>query len=102
MEKLIKKNKSRAVVVLILSLLALTWQFINYMVVTSILKEYTEIGTFEVYMLYSSYIIFILQFISILILIYSVFRVSMRYSSLQKKEAKNNSQLDSNQVKPII
>ena len=101
MEKLVKKNKSRAIMVLILSLLALTWQFINYMVVTSILKEYTEVGSFEVYMLYASYIIFILLFISILLLIYSVFRVSMRYSSIQKKEAKNNPSLDSKQAEPI-
>jgi len=88
MEEQLKKLKTRAAITFILSLLALTWQFLNYMSVKDHLKETLLESDSSTFMVYLSYIVFILLFISILVLTFSVFRVNMKYKSEKKKEQK--------------
>ncbi len=88
MEEQLKKLKTRAVITFILSLLALTWQFLNYMSVKDHLQKTISETDSSTLMVYLSYIVFILLFRSIIVLTFSVFRVSMKYSSEKKKEAK--------------
>ncbi|MBK8946620.1 MAG: hypothetical protein IPM32_15295 [Ignavibacteriae bacterium] len=94
MENLIRKTRNRSITVLIIAFLALTWQFINYMVVKNLIAESITIDEFEKAMLYASYMIFILLIFAIILLVYSVFRVSIKYFSIQKKEATKISQTD--------
>ncbi|MBK7106832.1 MAG: hypothetical protein IPH62_16275 [Ignavibacteriae bacterium] len=98
MEILIRKTRNRSITVLIIAFLALTWQFINYMVVKNLIAESITIDEFEKAMIYASYIIFILLIFAVILLVYSVFRVSIKYSSIQKKEAAKISQTDSVQI----
>ncbi len=88
MEEQLKKLKTRAVITFILALLTLTWQFLNYMSV----KEYLSKSFFEsdssTIMVYLSYLVFVLLFISIIPLTFSAFRVNMKYKSEKKKERK--------------
>ncbi|MEE9430919.1 MAG: hypothetical protein V3V16_07770 [Melioribacteraceae bacterium] len=88
MEEQLKKLKTRAVITFILSLLALTWQFLNYMSVKEHLQKTILESDSSTFMVYLSYIVFILLFISIVILTFTVFRVNMKYKSDKKKEAK--------------
>ncbi len=88
MEEQLKKLKTRAVITFILALLALTWQFLNYMSVKDHLKQTLLESDSSTFMVYLSYIVFVLLFISILVLTFSVFRVNMKYKSEKKKEQK--------------
>jgi len=88
MEEQLKKLKTRAVITFILSLLALTWQFLNYMSVKDYLKKTIAETDSSTLMVYLSYIVFLLLFLSIIVLTFSVFRVNMKYKSEKKKEQK--------------
>ena len=88
MEEQLKKLKTRAVITFILSLLALTWQFLNYMSVKEHLQKTLLESDSSTFMVYLSYIVFLLLFISIIVLTFSVFRVNMKYKSEKKKELK--------------
>lgn len=87
MEEQIRKLKSKALIVLILVLLAVTWQFLNYITI----KDYIQMDdftSFEVILLYSSYFFLAILIIAVVSLVYTVFRVSMKYNSDKKKEEK--------------
>ena len=86
MEEQLKKLKTRSIVTLILSLLAITWQFLNYITVKDLIPADIFAGEFSIIMVYLSYIFFILLFISTLFLIYTAIRVNMKYNSLKKKD----------------
>lgn len=91
MEEQIKKLKSKAIITIILSLLAVTWQFLNYLTI----KDYVPMDNFtsiEVIIIYSSYIFLAILLFSILSLSYTAFRVSMKYRSEKKKESKKESE----------
>lgn len=101
MEKQLKKLKNKSVIVIILALLALTWQFLNYLTI----KEYVplnNIGNFEIVILYSSYIFFIVLFLAIISLSFTSFRVSMKYYSEKKKIEKEQKKRESDQNEQII
>ncbi len=87
MEEQIKKLRSKALIVLILVLLAVTWQFLNYLTI----KDYVKMDDFtsiEVILLYSSYFFLAILVIAVVSLVYTAFRVSMKYKSEKKKEEK--------------
>ena len=87
MEEQLKKLKTKAITALILALLAITWQFLNYITINKYMTL-DDFTSFEVIIVYSSYIflaIFLLAFAS---LTFSAFRVSMKYHSEKRKEEK--------------
>ena len=84
MEEQLRKLKSKSIISLILALLALTWQFINY----TTIKEYVSLDNFtslETIIIYSSYLFLVILFLSIISLSFTTFRVSMKYGSEKKK-----------------
>jgi len=86
----LKKLKNKSVIVIILSLLALTWQFLNYLAI----KEYVpfeQFGTFEILIIYSSYIFFLILLLALFSLTYTSFRVIMKYNAEKKKLEKEKS-----------
>ncbi len=87
MEEQLRKLKSKSIISLILALLALTWQFINYITI----KEYVSLDnftSFETIIIYSSYLFLVILFLSIISLSFTAFRVSIKYSSEKKKMEK--------------
>lgn len=86
MEEQLKKLKARSVITLILSLLALTWQFLNYITVKDLIPSDILGGEFSILMVYLSYIFFIFFLIAAFFLIFTAYRVNMKYNSLKKKE----------------
>lgn len=92
MEEQIKKLKSKAIITIILSLLAVTWQFLSYLTI----KDYVPMDNFtsvQVIIIYSSYIFLAILMFSILSLSYTAFRVSMKYRSEKKKESKKETEI---------
>ncbi len=88
MNEQLKKLKTKSIITLILALLAITWQFLNYMTI----RDYVPLDNFtslEVIIIYSSYIFLSILFISLLSLSFTAFRVSMKYKSEKKKEEKH-------------
>jgi cbb3-type cytochrome oxidase subunit 3 len=87
MEEQLKKLKTKSITALILALLAITWQFLNYITI----KKYMTLDdftSFEVIIVYSSYIFLAIFFIAFLSLTFSVFRASIKYHSEKRKEEK--------------
>ena len=88
MEEQLKKLKTRSIITFILSLLALTWQFLNYLSIKDyLIKDLLESNS-STLMVYLSYVFFIVLFFSIILLTFTSFRVSMKYKSEKKKEMK--------------
>ena len=88
MEEQLKKLRTRAIITFILSLLALTWQFLNYLSIKDyLIKDLLESNS-STLMVYLSYVFFIVLFFSIILLTFTSFRVSMKYKSEKKKEMK--------------
>jgi NADH:ubiquinone oxidoreductase subunit 5 (subunit L)/multisubunit Na+/H+ antiporter MnhA subunit len=88
MEEQLKKLRTRAIITFILSLLALTWQFLNYLSIKDyLIKDLLESNS-STLMVYLSYIFFIVLFLSIILLTFTSFRVSMKYKSEKRKEIK--------------
>jgi hypothetical protein len=90
MDELIKKLKSKSIVLLILSLLALTWQFLNYLTLKNFIGFY-ELKNSEIIIIYSGYFFFLVLFIAIISIVFTIFRVSMKYKSEKKKLEKEKS-----------
>jgi hypothetical protein len=91
MEEQIRKLKTKTYMVIVLGLLAITWQFLSYLTI----KDHINIEDFssvEAVLIYSSYIFLAIFFIAILSLLYTVMRVSMKYRSDKKKEEKARSE----------
>ena len=87
MEEQLKKLKTKSITAMILALLAITWQFLNYITI----KKYMtldDFSSFEVIIVYSSYIFLAIFFLVFLSLTFSVFRASMKYHSEKRKEEK--------------
>jgi hypothetical protein len=83
----LKKLKTKTLITLVLALLAITWQFLNFMTI----KDYVPLDNFtslEVIIIYSSYLFLAVLFISLISLSFTAFRVSMKYNSEKKKEEK--------------
>jgi hypothetical protein len=83
----LKKLKTKTIITLVLALLAITWQFLNFMTI----KDYVPLDNFtslEVIIIYSSYLFLAILFISLISLSFTAFRVSMKYNSEKKKEGK--------------
>ena len=83
----LRKLKTKSIIVIILTLLALTWQFLNYLTI----KKYIPVDDFtntDVVLIVSGYLFFILLSIGIISLVFTAFRVSMKYHSEKKKEGK--------------
>lgn len=99
----LRKLKSKAIVVVILALLAITWQFLNYITI----KEYVPLEnftSFEFIIVYSSYLFILILFLAILSLMFTVFRVSIKYNSeLKQKEKilKNRNTISINTENPV-
>ncbi|PID56313.1 MAG: hypothetical protein CR986_10325 [Ignavibacteriae bacterium] len=91
MEKRLKSLKSKTIISLILGLLAITWQFLNYLTIKDHLPldNFASLGAIIVY---SSYLFIAIFFISFLFLAFSVLRISMTYKSEMKKLAKEKEQ----------
>lgn len=80
----LKKLKTKSVITIILALLAITWQFLNYITI----KDFVPMDNFtslEVIIIYSSYVFLAILFFSILSLAFTAFRVSIKYNSEKKK-----------------
>jgi hypothetical protein len=93
MEEQIKKLKTKALITVLLSLLAITWQFLSYLNV----KKYIPISDFtsmQTIIVYSSYIFLALLFVSLLSLYFTVFRVSLKFKSEKKKAEKEKIKID--------
>lgn len=83
----LRKLKTKSIITVVLGLLAITWQFLNY----TTIKDYVPLDnftSFEVIIIYSSYVFLGILFLSIISLTFTAFRVSMKYSSEKKKEEK--------------
>lgn len=92
MEEQIRKLKSKIIITVILSLLAVTWQFLSYLTI----KDYVPMDNFtsiQVIIIYSSYVFLAILLFSILSLSYTAFRVSMKYKSEKKKESKKDAEI---------
>ena len=87
MEEQLRKLKNKSLLVLVLALLAITWQFLNYLTIRDHFKM-DDFSSIEVVLIYSSYAFLALLFIALLSLIFTVFRVSMKYKAEKKKEDK--------------
>ncbi len=101
MEKQLKKLKNKSVIVIILALLALTWQFLNYLTI----KEYipfNNVSTYEIVILYSSYLFFIILFLALISLTFTSFRVSLKYYSEKKKIEKEQKKIESQKNEETI
>jgi len=88
MNEQLKRLKTKSIITLILALLAITWQFLNYMTI----KDYVPLDNFtslEVIIIYSSYIFLSILFFALISLSFTAFRVSMKYNSEKKKEEKH-------------
>lgn len=92
MEEQLKKLKTKSVIVIVLALLAVTWQFLNYLTIRDHIRL-DDFSSFEVILIYSSYAFLALLFLALLSLIFTVFRVSMKYRSEKKKDEKQKSAL---------
>lgn len=92
MEALLKKLKTKSVTAIILALLAVTWQFLNYITI----KKYMTLDdftSFEVIIVYCSYIFLALFLLTFISLVFTAFRVSMKYHSDKRKEEKAKEKL---------
>ena len=89
MEEQLRKLKNKSVIVIVLALLAVTWQFLNYLTIRDHLKM-DDFSSVEVILVYSSYLFLVLLILALFSLIFTVFRVTMKYKSDKKKVAKLN------------
>ena len=83
----LRKLRTKSIILIILALLALTWQFLNYLTI----KKYIPFDDFtntDLVLIVSGYLFFILLVIGIISLVFTAFRVSMKYHSEKKKESK--------------
>lgn len=97
MEAQLKKLKTKSITASVLALLAITWQFLNYITI----KKYMSLddfSSFEVIIVYSSYIFLAIFFIAFLSLTFSAFRVSMKYHSEKRKEEKQKAASTQNPI----
>jgi len=85
MEEQLKKLKTKSIIVIILALLAITWQFLNYITIKDYFKM-DDFSSFEVIIIYSSYAFMVILFLALLSLSYTILRVSMRFHSDKKKD----------------
>ena len=88
MEEHLKKLKTKSVIVIILALLALTWQFLNYITIKDHFLS-DNFSSVEKIIIYSGYLFSIILLLSIISLVYTAFRVSIKYKSEKKKLEKN-------------
>ena len=101
MEEQLKKLKTKTIVVIILALLALTWQYLNYLTIKKYIP-FDEFGNVELLIIISSYLFFIILFISIISLAFSAFRTALRYKSEKKKTEKDKGKLPLQNINPDI
>ena len=88
MEEQIRKLKNKAFTVIILGLLAITWQFLSYITIKDHINM-DDFSSIEAILIYSSYFFLTIFILAILSLIFTVFRVSMKFKSGKKKEEKS-------------
>jgi uncharacterized membrane protein len=102
MIKQIKKLKAKSILTIILALLAITWQFLNYLTIKDFLSLY-NVSSINVIIIYSSYFFVAILFFSILSLVFTAFRVSIKFNSDQKKLAKEKNQVNNKAIdaKPL-
>jgi len=89
MDEQLKKLKTKSIIVIILALLAFTWQFLSYLTI----KDYFQaesISSMEAIIIYSSYVFLLILFIALLSLSFTIFRVSMIYRAKKKRDDKKN------------
>ena len=85
MEDQLKKLKTKTIITIVLALLAITWQFLNYLTI----KDYLAMDDFtsiQVIIIYSSYLFLAILMIYLISLSFTVFRLSLKYRSEKKKE----------------
>lgn len=97
MEEQIRKLKSKSVISIILALLALTWQFLNFITI----KEYIPMDnftSFEVIIIYSSSIFLLILFLALISLTFTSFRISMKFNSDKRKGVKQKAIENTNEI----
>ena len=85
MEEQLKKLRTKTIITIVLALLAITWQFLNY----ATIKDFVAMDDFtsiQVIIVYSSYLFQAILMISIFSLSFTVFRLSLKFRSEKKKE----------------
>ena len=97
MDEQLKKLKTKATVILVLSLLSLTWQFLNYLTIKKYIP-FDEFWNIEFVMIIVGYIFFLILFIGIVSLVFTSFRVSIKYNSEKKKSEKDKAKLNSEKI----
>ncbi len=101
MDEQLKRLKTKTVIVIILALLALTWQYLDYLTIKKYIP-FDEFGNVELLIIISSYLFFIILFISIISLAFSAFRTAMKYKSEKKKNEKEKNRLPLQNINPDI
>ncbi|GEM_PF-1283994 len=100
MEKLIQKLKNTGTILFVLSLLSVTWLFLDYMALKDIWAETGAQYSYRWLMIIISGAILILLHIWIFATVYYIFRVKMKFKqeqkALQKKKEQNNKMLTEN------
>ncbi|MCB9211370.1 MAG: hypothetical protein H6612_11870 [Ignavibacteriales bacterium] len=84
MEEQLKKLKTKTIITIILALLALTWQFLNYLTIKKYIP-FDEFANMELVIVISGYVFFVILFFSLISLSFTVFRVSLKFRSEKKK-----------------
>ncbi len=93
----LKKLRTKSIITLILAMLALTWQFLNYLTIKDILPM-DNFLSLESIIIYSSYLFIIVLFLAIVSLVFSIFRISIKYNSEQKKIEKKRLKEANNKI----
>ena len=100
MDEQIRKLRTKAIIAIVLALLALTWQFLNYLTIKELFKM-DDFTSMEVIIIYSSYVFVGILFLALLSLTFTIFRVSIKFHSEKKKENKlqSDSKIDNMEEK---
>ncbi len=84
MEKLLQKLKNAGLILFVLSLLSLTWLFLDYMALKDIWVETGSEYSYRWMMIIVSGVILVLVHIWIFATVYYIFRIKMKYKQEQK------------------
>ncbi len=89
MEKLLNKLKNTGIILFVLSLLSLTWLFLDYMILKDIVKNTgAEYYSYPWIMIIISGVILVFVHIWIFATVYYIFRVKIKYKKEQKAQKK--------------
>lgn len=88
MEKQLKKLKSKSIIIIIIAMLTITWQLISYLTLKDVIN-FEDFTSSQTLIIYTSYFILAIFILAVISLIFTVFRVIIKYKSVQKKMQKS-------------